>query len=37
MHFSFQEKSVREEVLGDIKAWILDRVNKNQSEKVTNL
>jgi len=36
-HLILEEKSVREEVLGDIKAWILDRVNKNQSEKVTNL
>lgn len=36
-HLILESKSVREEVLADIKAWILDRLNKNQSEKVTNL
>jgi len=36
-HLILEEKSIRKEVLGDIKKWIMDRLQISQSEKVTNL
>lgn len=36
-HLILEEKLIRDEVMRDIKTWILDRLNIHQSEKITNL